>query len=416
MRQFFFTTKNGSDGLAIVLPHTSVSVVSVWTNSGSRYDPKGKEGLAHLYEHVMMKKTKKWGNEIDRLLYLEEHGITANAVTTIEFAYYHQTQLAEETEESFWLMEDGIHTSRMSETIFATEKKHVHNEKRERADDIGSRIAVISNRGLFSGSGIDTDVFGSSASLRSITLDDLRRFKKKNYTPKRLNYVVIIPDEKSIRHVATLVSEINIQQHNVPQERAISTIPAIVEERNGPETLFSLGFATVPLSNWKETVILHLIRDYLANNWTSRLVALLRLEHNVTYWVDGETANFSDTGLIRFSWWMRPKFLKKMYPLIQHEIERIKKEGVSEQELRRLKTLFISGFTKHMMNLEEILWQYGNQFALHTGVHGSGDVIDVIREITPSDIRRVASNYLTKERQSFAAVGEISRNDVLSVL
>lgn len=391
-----------------------MSAVSVWSRSGYRHDPKGREGIAHLYEHLMMKQTNIWKNELDRHIHLEEHGIAANATTSVETAYYYHTQLPEHTNISFDLLQDGIETSKFTDVMLREEKKNVVNEKKETEANQYTRIVSLHNHGLFSNTDIDKNIFGSSSSIRSISLQQIKQFKRKQYSSDKENFVVIVPDIGAMKHV--LIPATPSLPKKISKLSRIATIPVVLEKNNSSEALFALGFVTTSIHHWKDTIALHMLRDYFANNWTSKFIQLLRAKHAVTYWVDGETANFSDTGLIRFTWSMQTVQFKKIYPLMIKEIEQVKHIPISERELKRIKTLFISSFTKNMMDIQEKLWFYGYQYVLGAELRSAEDFIVQINAMTTQDLQKAANTYFTPERQSIAAIGRIGKKEIEFVL
>jgi len=96
------TIKYLSSGARLV--HVSseqpISVVSAWVHGGSRFDPIGKEGLSHFFEHLLMKRTDAKQDRTSHTQMLERYGIDAFAYTNSETAYFYQTQTNNQTIQS----------------------------------------------------------------------------------------------------------------------------------------------------------------------------------------------------------------------------------------------------------------------------------------------------------------------------
>ncbi len=84
------TLANGLRVYALPDPNTASVSVAVWYDVGSKNDPPGRSGFAHLFEHLMFKSTTNMPPEtIDRLT--EDVGGFNNASTADDFTNYYET-------------------------------------------------------------------------------------------------------------------------------------------------------------------------------------------------------------------------------------------------------------------------------------------------------------------------------------
>lgn len=411
-----YTLSDESALLCVVAPQLTQSVVSAWTWAGSRFDPVGQEGMAHFLEHLLMQKTKRFTSEADRFLHLEERGIMYNANTTLETAYYHQTQLSEYTEESFDLLRSGIQESTVTKDIMQKEKKDVVNEKKQTESDPFTRISGLSNAALFDKHPLGREFFGTASSIRNFSISGIKNFKNKHLSPKSIQYVIVVPDTKYIKNVIATTVKKEREILSVKNNGDILGKPVKIERRELDHVVCSVGFRTVPIYEWKASVTLHLIRDYLSNYWTSRLVQRLRLEKGLTYWVSGETANFSDTGLIRFTWSSSAQKVGTALHILLEEVDFLKKKKIFERDLQRIKTIFLTSLSGDMNNLHSVLWYYGVQYTLGAQIRSFDEFARTVRDISSDDILRIAQTYLTYERQSIVAIGNIDKKGIERVI
>ena len=83
------TLDNGLDALLICDKKTNKSATSLAVNVGHFNDPKDREGLAHLLEHMMFLGTDKYPDQSEYQTYIKQHGGEHNAWTGSEFTNFY---------------------------------------------------------------------------------------------------------------------------------------------------------------------------------------------------------------------------------------------------------------------------------------------------------------------------------------
>ena len=189
--------QNGARLINISVENLPISIVSAWFRAGSRFDPIGKEGLAHLLEHLYIKRTKNHPDYFERLKKLESLGIDSNAFTTYETVHFYHTQQKEETYASLDLLLDVLNDYILIDDDIENEKKTVLNEMAENKLNPNEFIWNLSNQGLWKNSSMGRNFFGNEESINSIELGDLEKFIEKYYVHDNLVFV-IVGNEKTI--------------------------------------------------------------------------------------------------------------------------------------------------------------------------------------------------------------------------
>ena len=102
-----------SNGLEVLVreePGQEVAEFQVWVGVGSRDEPAGKEGISHLFEHMLFKGTKKRDvGEIARTV--EAAGGDINAYTAPEHTVYHITIASEFSATAMDILADAVMNS-----------------------------------------------------------------------------------------------------------------------------------------------------------------------------------------------------------------------------------------------------------------------------------------------------------------
>ena len=112
--------------------HSSPTVgIQVWYKVGSKDDPDGRSGFAHLFEHIMFKSTKNMKAEMmDRLT--EDVGGYNNASTYDDFTNYYEVVPSNYLETLLWAEADRLATLVVDETNFKSERDVFKEEFRQR--------------------------------------------------------------------------------------------------------------------------------------------------------------------------------------------------------------------------------------------------------------------------------------------
>ena len=128
-----FTLDNGLTVLVNTDRKAPVVAVSVWYDVGSKHEPKGKTGYAHLFEHIMFNGSQNAPE--DYFVYLKQIGATDyNGTTWLDRTNYYQTVPTSAIESALFLESDrmGNLLGALTQDRLDTQIGVVQNEKRQR--------------------------------------------------------------------------------------------------------------------------------------------------------------------------------------------------------------------------------------------------------------------------------------------
>jgi zinc protease len=168
-----------------------VTVVAVYGVGGAD-DPPGREGLAHLVEHLAFRSRPGAGPQMWD--HLKRMGATFNGYTTSDLTVYHSSahrdQLPRLLELEAWRLARTLEG--VSAAAFAAEKGVVRNERRQRGQtSAGARPFELVLQALFPpGHPLARPIGGSEASLGATTAADARAFVRQHYRPDNFTLVV----------------------------------------------------------------------------------------------------------------------------------------------------------------------------------------------------------------------------------
>lgn len=174
-------------------PGATTSAVVAVVGAGAVEDPPGREGLAHLVEHLTFRAHGPGEGALwPRLWAL---GASFNAATDFEDTTYHEVAPAARLPQV--LATEGRRLldplEGVDEATFAVERDVVRNELRERNEThaFGAAYAGAFRAAYPAGHPYHRDLAGTHDSLSALTLEDARQYVRAHYRPDNTTMVVV---------------------------------------------------------------------------------------------------------------------------------------------------------------------------------------------------------------------------------
>lgn len=181
---------NGLRVVGLPMPGLATVAIQVWYRVGSRDDPPGRSGFAHLFEHMMFKRTARLPDEaFDRLT--EDVGGSGNAYTYADTTVYLSEVPANHLERLLWAEAERMANLRVDAAAFVREREVVKEELRETVDaDPYGRLFDALPGLAYPHHPYRRPVIGRIAELDAATLADVQRFHARWYRPDNALLVV----------------------------------------------------------------------------------------------------------------------------------------------------------------------------------------------------------------------------------
>jgi zinc protease len=344
------TLQNGLEIYSIE-DHSSPTVaVQVWYHVGSKDDPDGRSGFAHLFEHMMFK-----GNEhltpdtFERLT--ENVGGESNAYTAPDVTVYHEVVPSNYLEPILWAEAERMSSLALNDTNFNSERDVVKEEYRQRilANPYGEFSLAIDQKS-FAVHPYKRPGIGNIAELDASHLPEVKAFHSTFYRPDNATLIVVGDFKATDLETWT-------KKYFGPIARPTEKIPrvAVAEPPRKQDGHDVLSSAKAPLPAFALTYLapsvrssdepaLDLAEEILSGGQSSRLYQSLVYEQQVA-----QRASFSDDlredlGLLTFRVIVASgKSLPEAEKSLNDQIEKILKDGVTEAELDKAKNRFLTG-------------------------------------------------------------------------
>jgi zinc protease len=397
-----------ANGLAVVLledHRAPVVSLQVWYKVGSRNEQLGITGLSHLLEHLMFRGTPKYGpGEFSRLV--QERGGSHNAFTAEDNTVYFENAAAPHLDLLLELEADRMVNLTLDDTGFAAEKKIVMEERRMRTvDEPASELLEQVSAAAYTAHPYGWPVVGWMHDLEVITLEDVKKYRQVMYAPG--NALLLIAGDVN---PDTLLPKIKALFGAIPASTPAPQVTAVEPPQHGERRVLLKRPASLPVyvaayhvPNLKndDSFTLSLLAIVLGGSRSSRLQRTLVEDKALVLSADADYDRTShDPSLFALSMRIAPgKQWRAAEAALYQEVEKLKKQPVTEKELERAKNVLESTFIYGQDSLFFRALQLGEYASL-------GDwslilkVVPGIRAVTAADLQRVAQTYLEEDNRT----------------
>lgn len=412
------------NGLKVIIreDHRAPMVMShIWYKVGSADEPQNLMGISHVLEHMMFKGTSKVPNdEFTRLS--RKYGGTINAATFTNYTNYYQLYPKAYFPLALELEADRMVNLQLRQEDFEPEIKVVMEERRQRTDDNPRAKAYEQFKSVsYQNSHYKQPIIGTMQTLNQIRLKDLKQWYQKWYSPNNAILVIVGDVETNPtldlvkQYFAQIPAQSTSKRNSVLEAENIGfrqmQIKTNVEVPNLYMTWNTKSIATA--NNPTDAYTLNMIRSILDSGISSRLQERLVRNQKLltTVSVSYDPYNRGDS-LFSISAIPAPDTsLDVAEQAIIEQLNLIKVEPVSDYELERIKTRFLSNLVYNQDNIAEQAKMLGNLAVNDLDYKVMENMPAYFDSLQPQDIQRVAQEFFIPENLSrLQLLPETSKN------
>jgi len=337
------------NGMTVILNEDKsdpITAVAVLYHVGSSREVPGKTGFAHLFEHMMFQKSENVGE--DQLFKLiQGAGGELNGGTNTDATIYFEVVPKNALEMALWLESDrmGFLSNTVTASAFANQQNVVQNEKRQSVDNApyGFNDALILKHLYPVGHPYSWDVIGEMEDLTNATVEDVKAFHKKFYSPN--NATLVISGDISKDEVKALVEKYfgeiargeEVEKRGAMPVSLASTVKLYHEDNFARAPRLTMVYPAVE-QHTKDAYALDFLADLLTDGKKTPLYKILVKEKKLTSSVSAYNDSKELTGSFNITVTANPGVnLTDIEKAIFESFELFEKEGFTEEDLTRIK-------------------------------------------------------------------------------
>ena len=400
-----FTLKNGMKFLVIEDNSIPNANMYLFYKVGSRNEYQGITGLSHFFEHMMFNGAKKYGPKLfDQTM--EFNGGANNAYTTPDLTVYTNWFPSSSTEVIFDLEGDRISSLSIDSSMVESERGVVLSERSTGLENspwrtLGEKVTATA----FQEHPYHWPVIGYEDDMKNWKLADLERYFRTYYAPN--NCVTVISGNVKFDEIKKLAEK---YIEPIPAQAAPPPIHIVEPPQTGERRIlvkkevatsyFNIVYH-VPQSNHEDYYALKILSDILSSGNSSRLYSALvdKKQLATQVFTDyGESFDPSLFGLYVVS--AKNIADSNIENAVYEEIESIKKNGITEKELQKIKNLKLMEFYQQVETINGKSNNIGTYEVFFGDYKKMFDAPALFNKVTVDDVKRVAGKYFSKSNRT----------------
>lgn len=404
-----FTEYDLPNGLHVILHQdntTPIVAVTTTYHVGSKNEDPQRTGFAHFFEHLMFEGSDniKRG-EIDNLI--QNAGGQLNASTSFDETKYFFLLPSNQLELGLWIESERMLHAKVDTVGVETQRKVVKEERRQSIDNrpYGSMFEQVFSHS-FTIHPYHWTPIGSFQYIDKATIDEFREFYHTFYVPN--NAVLSIAGDIDIAKTKELI---NAYYSGIPKGTKTIPRPSIVEPKKTAEVRDSvfdnirlpavIQAYHIPAQTDADYYPLSMLTNLLSEGQSSRLYKSLVDNQKVALYSGSFPMTLEDPGLfVTYSIAGVGKTAAENEIAMDKEIEKVKKELISDDELMKLKNQAETDLVKEKNRQLGIAQSLAQYYIFFKNTNLINTEIEKYLAVTKEDIKRVAEKYFTKENRT----------------
>ena len=423
--------KNHQDTRLLIMPYRNdTSTASIYFNFkvGSKNEPKHISGISHFIEHLIFKGSPKYPNYLDISKTFDANGISFNAYTSKDTTAYHYKFLS--TKENLDIIckitSDMIMNPFMREKDIKTERNVIIQEYNDDADDVDEYIDEKIEERLLDGHPLSYPIIGTLKTINDINRKEIVDYHKKYYRPDNLvigfsgrmrdEYFPLIEKyfggSKTYKPIETNIQGISeitpfIDKH---LKYEVECFPKDLKQ-DYIHIIFKTKGYFDPMRNYHK-----LLSNILGSNMSSRLFVEVREKLGLVYSIKCDTTTYEEIGYFDIITQNESKDTLKCINAIFKELVKIKKELVSESELKANKKNYCDIYQTSFDDIEYEVEHYSRQILMNRPIETIKMRVDSIQKITSQDIQNAAKELFDFNKVHIITFGKAKKNKIQSIV
>ena len=399
--EFSDTTLENGLRVIIVPEHTApIFALSLTYNTGSRNEKPGRTGLAHLFEHMMFQGSANVGKGEHELL-VHNYGGHVNGRTNNDLTNYFEALPKNQLDMALFLESDRMRALTITQANLDNQRKVVQEERRLRVDNqaYGKSFEELESM-AYDSFPYHHMVEGSMEDLNAVTLDDLRNFFRIYYAPN--NVVMVLAGDLDPKETLAKVKK---YFGDIPRQPAPPPVDATEPEHylerrktlNDPlarQPQYCAVYLATP-GNTPDAYALRVLAAILSDGYSSRFHQHLVDDKQLAQDVTASFQSRRGSSLFRVVATPHPELkVEDLEKVIDDEIEAIKDDGPTPQEMQKVRTMFLQESIQTRASVREIANLIGTQTVLYNDPNLINTEYEKLAAVTAGQVKQAAQKYL----------------------
>ncbi|MBK8295024.1 MAG: insulinase family protein [Solirubrobacterales bacterium] len=396
-------TESGIRVITEEVPSVRSVALGLWVRTGSRDETPAQAGVSHFLEHLLFKGTPNY-SAIEISERFDGLGASFNAATGKETTHLHARFLDEHTDDVFSLLGEMMFESTFPD--IDSERDVVLEEIAMYEDEPSDRVHDYLSDAIFGDTPLGRRILGDADVIANIPVPDIAEYHRQRYAAE--NIVVAAAGNVDHDTIVALAESLN----PATSGDVADITPQVLSTKGSCEFAvkdteqYHVCFGAPGINRADDRRFAMAVLDSIfGGSSSSRLFREVRENRGLAYSVGSYSEQFTDTGVAAIYVGTREDNIEEACAIIGTELEKIRTEPVSSDEISRAKEhvkgrLVLSGESS-AARMSRIARSSLHDLPLLT----IDEMLDQVDQVTIEDVHGLAAELYAAEGLSTACVG-----------
>lgn len=414
-----FYDKTILDGGVEVITETIDTVrsvaIGIWFAVGSRDESPAEAGMSHFMEHMMFKGTPtRTAAEISA--HFDRLGGELNAFTSKEYTCFYARVLDEHVDDAVEVLSDMCVSSLLADDAIVPEREVVLEEISRHDDTPDDAIHELFASTLMPDHPLGLPILGQRETVGSFDHTAAVNFKQRHYVTG--NVIVAAAGHIDHARVVELVKRYLTLPEGVRTPRGerepivSSTLRVVRKETEQAHICWGVQGLR---ADSEDRFTLSILDSVLGGGMSSRLFQEIREKNGLAYAVFSYHSLYLDTGQYTIYAGTRPSNAEQVITLIKQEVDKIREDGITAEELSRSKDSIKGQLVLGLENTRARMSRLGKSEVTNGQILSLDELVERVDAVTGDDVRELAQRLFSGPRV-LAMIAPLDAEDVAHLL
>lgn len=403
------------------LPYIKSVALGFAYSMGSRDDPNGYEGTAHLIEHMIFKGTERLDAKTINIL-AESCGAELNGFTDKESTCFYARFPSEQKKSVIGLVGEILSAPAFREQELQKEKGVVAEEIRSNEEDPESVAVNLLFQAVYGENSMGKPTLGTMESITRLERTFLTDFYHKYYTSPNMVVVGVgdIEDEE-LNGLLPLCfappgSPVEAKPEGKYKRSAVMPPQVIVQTRQEiSQSYVCLARLAFPYADPRRYA-LSVLNTILGGGVSSRLFQRLREDEGLVYSIGSFVELYQDSGLLGVYFVAESSKLNRCVAVLKDELSRLRKQQISPEEFNRALTMTRSAIVLSAESSINRMLRLARSYLSLKKVVSVDETVALYNKVSRDEVVALVDELLRDDRFYAGVVGPIKENEVKNLL
>lgn len=397
-----FTLSNGIRVVHQQITHTKIVHCGLFLGIGSRDENLANQGIAHFWEHMAFKGTRK-RTTLDIINSLDSVGGELNAYTDKEKIVFFASVRDEYFERSVDLLSDITFNSMLPEKELEKERGVILEEMSMYLDSPDDSLQDEFETVVYRKHPMGMNILGRQETVSNFTRKDFRDYFDKNLSTDKIVFSCIgnITLQEVERMAKRYLEKKNLKKFPVKRKPIHIYKPnEKVLTRPVKQAKCAIGRDAYPMKHENRVAFYVLVNMLGGPGMNSRLNLSLRERYGYVYSIDAHYIPYTDTGLFAIFFGTEPKQVDRCIKLVKQELAKFRDKKLTTAQLNQAKEQIKGQMAMSEENNLSMMMMMGRSVLDYKRVPTIEEVFENIDKLTPAKLQRVANEMFNEKQLS----------------